>query len=128
MLHALGVMLTRELERSAFYRDRVPAAGQAGLGLRLRLLRLDLLPRGFAFRRPADYPADRRRRPGATRQIPALMLLLVGLVWLYQFAYESRLRGRCLATSGVRVTLAVGMVLYLCLCSSGGGTFIYFQF
>jgi hypothetical protein len=28
----------------------------------------------------------------------------------------------------VRVTLAVGMVLYLCLCSSSGGAFIYFQF
>jgi hypothetical protein len=24
--------------------------------------------------------------------------------------------------------VAVGMVLYLCLCSTGGGTFIYFQF
>ncbi len=32
MLHALGVMVTRELERSAFYRDRVPAlVKQAGV-------------------------------------------------------------------------------------------------
>jgi hypothetical protein len=28
----------------------------------------------------------------------------------------------------VRVGLASAMILYLCLCSSGGGTFIYFQF
>jgi len=28
----------------------------------------------------------------------------------------------------VRVALAVCMMLYLCLFSSGGGTFIYFQF
>ena len=31
-------------------------------------------------------------------------------------------------TAGGAGTLAVGMVLYLCLCSSGGGAFIYFQF
>ena len=54
-------------------------------------------------------------------------LLLAALVWLYQFAYESRLRG-ALNTSVVRIALAAGMVLYLCLCSSGGGAFIYFQF
>ena len=35
---------------------------------------------------------------------------------------------RLLETAPVRVLLAVGMVLYLCVCSSGGGTFIYFQF
>jgi hypothetical protein len=28
----------------------------------------------------------------------------------------------------VRVSLAVFMVIYLCVCSSGGGAFIYFQF
>jgi hypothetical protein len=26
------------------------------------------------------------------------------------------------------VSLAVAMVVYLCVCSSGGGAFIYFQF
>jgi hypothetical protein len=60
-------------------------------------------------------------------QIPALMLLLVGLIWLYEFVYESRLRP-LLCRGYVRVALAVCMILYLCLCASGGGTFIYFQF
>ena len=55
------------------------------------------------------------------------MLLLVGLVWIYEFLYESRLRS-VLSAGSVRVGLAVCMVLYLCLCSSGGGSFIYFQF
>ena len=45
VLHALGVMLTRELERSAFYRERVPALVKQTWRLRLRLLRLDFLPR-----------------------------------------------------------------------------------
>jgi len=55
------------------------------------------------------------------------MLALVFLVWLYQFLYESHLRP-VLKLSVVRIGLAVFMVAYLCLCSSGGGTFIYFQF
>jgi hypothetical protein len=55
------------------------------------------------------------------------MLALVGLVWLYQFLYESKHR-EILQTSLVRVGFAVVMVLYLFLFSSGGGSFIYFQF
>jgi hypothetical protein len=55
------------------------------------------------------------------------MLGLVALVWLYEHLHESRLR-QLLKTGLVRVGVAVFMVLYLCLCSSGGGAFIYFQF
>jgi len=55
------------------------------------------------------------------------MLALVGAVWLYQYLYESRARS-LLANGYVRVALAVSMMLYLCVCSSGGGAFIYFQF
>ena len=60
-------------------------------------------------------------------QMPALMLALVFIVWLYELCYESRFRG-LLQTSVVRVGVAVSMVLYLCVCASGGGAFIYFQF
>jgi hypothetical protein len=60
-------------------------------------------------------------------QIPALMLALVALVWLYQFLYESKFR-ELLQSGLVRVGCAVFMVLYLFLFSSGGGSFIYFQF
>ena len=60
-------------------------------------------------------------------QIPALMLLLMALIWLYQFLYESRFRV-VLAHGLVRVSLAVAMLVYLCVCGSGGGAFIYFQF
>ena len=55
------------------------------------------------------------------------MLLLVAVVWLYEFLYESRFRD-LLGTSFVRVGTAAFIVLYLCLCSAGGGAFIYFQF
>jgi D-alanyl-lipoteichoic acid acyltransferase DltB (MBOAT superfamily) len=126
MLHALGVMLTRELERSAFYRDRVPVlVKQAGVFAYVTF--------AWIFFRAASLSdallVIERICRGAWSDpgIPALMLLLVGLVWLYQFLYESRLRP-VLGAGAVRVTLAAGMVLYLCLCSSSGGTFIYFQF
>jgi hypothetical protein len=55
------------------------------------------------------------------------MLVLIAVIWLYQFLYESRVR-EWLATSVVRVGLATAMIIYLCVCSSGGGAFIYFQF
>ena len=126
LLHAFGVMLTRELERSAFYRQRVPLLfKQAWVFLYVSF--------AWIFFRAASL-ADARlivRRIFAAvwsdPQVPALMLLLVMMVWAYQFACESRLRP-ALSRTPVRVALAVGMMLYLCLCSSGGGTFIYFQF
>ena len=126
ILHALGVMLTRELERSAFYRDRVPALfKQAWVFVYVCFAwiffrALSLSDALVIVRRIATAAWS---NPG----IPALLLLLVGLVWIYEFLYESRLRS-VLSASSVRVGLAVCMVLYLCLCSSGGGSFIYFQF
>ena len=126
LLHGLGVMITRELERSAFYRQRVPKlAKQAGVFLfvcfawiffRANSLADAGLIIGRIFTAPWTDP-----------QVPALMLLMVGLIWLYAFLYESRWR-EFLRLSPVRVATAVCMVLYLCVLSSGGGTFIYFQF
>jgi alginate O-acetyltransferase complex protein AlgI len=126
VLHGLGVIMTRELERSAFYRKRVP-----------RLLKqawvFGFVTFAWIFFR-ADSLADAllivRRIFTATwqaPQTPALMLLLVALVWAYQALTESRFR-EALRLGVVRVGLAVAMVLYLCLGSAGGGAFIYFQF
>jgi D-alanyl-lipoteichoic acid acyltransferase DltB (MBOAT superfamily) len=125
-LHGLGVLITRELERSTFYRERFPKIlKQAGVFLFVCLT--------WIFFR-ADSVSDagfilKRISTGAWSdpQIPLLMLGIVALVWLYEFLYESRFRP-VLANSVVRVGVAVFMVLYLCLCSSGGGAFIYFQF
>ena len=125
-LHGLGVLVTRELERSVFYREQVPRwVKQLGVFIFVcfawvffRAGSLDdallILNRIFtaAWRNP---------------QMPALMLMLVAVVWLYQLCYESRFRG-ILQTSVVRIGAAVFMVLYLFLCASGGGAFIYFQF
>jgi D-alanyl-lipoteichoic acid acyltransferase DltB (MBOAT superfamily) len=126
ILHALGVMLTRELERSRFYRERVPAVFKqawvfayvcfAWIFFRASSLQDAMLIVQRIFTAAWTAP-----------QLPGLMIALVGSVWLYQFMYESRFRD-VLKIGVVRVGLAVCMMLYLCLCSSGGGAFIYFQF
>jgi D-alanyl-lipoteichoic acid acyltransferase DltB (MBOAT superfamily) len=125
-LHGLGVVLTRELERSAYYRERVPKIlKQAGVFAFVSFT-------WIFFRAPTLNEAllivQRIFVSGwHSPEIPAMMVLLVALVWLYQFLYESRYRP-ILASSLVRVSAAVAIVLYLFLCSSGGGAFIYFQF
>jgi D-alanyl-lipoteichoic acid acyltransferase DltB (MBOAT superfamily) len=125
-LHGLGVLITRELERSVAYRERVPKLlKQAGvfafvsftwIFFRAGSLEDALLIVRRIFSAGLQSP-----------QIPMLMVLLVGLIWLYQFLYETRYRN-WLKLGFVRVGIVVFMVLYLCLCSSGGGAFIYFQF
>jgi hypothetical protein len=119
-------MLTRELERSPFYRERIPAIFKqawvfayvcfAWIFFRATSLEDALLIVRRIFSAAWGSP-----------HLPALMIALVAAVWLYQYVYESRLRP-LLRFGFVRVALAVCMMLYLGLCSSGGGTFIYFQF
>jgi D-alanyl-lipoteichoic acid acyltransferase DltB (MBOAT superfamily) len=126
LLHALGVMLTRELERSRFYRDRVPRL------LKQAWVFLYVCFAWIFFRAASMSDAativNRIFTAAWTQpQVPALMIALVGLVWLYQFTYESPFR-RILRFSPLRVGLAAGMMLYLTLCSAGGKPFIYFQF
>jgi hypothetical protein len=120
------VIVTRALERSGFYRDRVPKLlKQAGVFIFVCFA-------WIFFRATSLNDAlliVKRIITGgwSDPQMPALMLGLIGLVWLYQFVCESRFRV-WLQAGLVRVALAVGMVLYMSLFASGGGTFIYFQF
>jgi D-alanyl-lipoteichoic acid acyltransferase DltB (MBOAT superfamily) len=126
VLHGLGLIATRGMERSAFYQDRVPRPIK-------QLWVFIYVCFAWIFFRAATLSdallVVKRICIGALTnpQIPALMLLLVGVVWLYEALYESRFRS-ILVTGAVRIALATGMILYLFLCASGGGAFIYFQF
>jgi len=125
-LHGLGVLVTRELERSAAYRERVPKLlKQLGVFVFVSFtwifFRADSLADAWLIVRRIFHSAWQDPR------IPALMILLTALFWLYQFLYESNAR-KILAAGVVRAGLAGAMLVYLCLCSSGGGAFIYFQF
>jgi D-alanyl-lipoteichoic acid acyltransferase DltB (MBOAT superfamily) len=125
-LHGLGVLATRELERSVFYRERVPR-------LMKQLCVFGFVCFAWIFFRAGSLDdavliVNRIFTAGwLDPQMPALMLLVVAVIWLYQFCYESTFRA-ILQTNVVRVGAAVFMVLFLCLCASGGGAFIYFQF
>jgi alginate O-acetyltransferase complex protein AlgI len=126
LLHGLGVMITRELERSTFYCQRVPKlVKQAGVFLFVCFAWIF-----FRATSLGDAILIVRRiftAPWHDPQMPLLMLLLISLIWLYAFLYESKWRAT-LAHPIIRIGTAVLMVLYLQVFSSGGGSFIYFQF
>ena len=125
-LHAAGILVTRELERSSFYRDRVPRIAK-------QLATFAFVGFAWIFFRAGSLPDALliigRISTGVWHfpQIPALMLGLVGLVWFYQFAFESHLKP-LLETSVARVGTATAMVIFLCVFATEGGAFIYFQF
>jgi D-alanyl-lipoteichoic acid acyltransferase DltB (MBOAT superfamily) len=125
-LHAFGAIATRLLERSVFYKDHVPLLLKqlgvfvfvcfAWIFFRAESMSDALLVVRGIFTKPWEDPA-----------CPILMLLLVASVWCYEWMTESRY-GQLLENGFVKVSMAVGMILYLTLAASGGGAFIYFQF
>ena len=126
LLHAAGILITRELERSAFYRNRVPH-------LVKQLATFAFVCFAWIFFRAGSLGDATliisRIFTGAwhTPQVPVFMLLLVAAIWLYQFAFESRCK-KILETGMIRVGLAALMIIYLCIFATEGGAFIYFQF
>jgi alginate O-acetyltransferase complex protein AlgI len=126
VLHAFGILITRELERSAFYRERVPRLAK-------QLATFAFVCFAWIFFRAASLSDATliisRIFSGGWHmpQVPALMVLLAVVIWIYQFTFESRIKG-ILETSVVRVGLAAFMIVYLCICGTEGGAFIYFQF
>ncbi|MBN2308415.1 MAG: MBOAT family protein [Candidatus Hydrogenedentes bacterium] len=126
-LHAGGRILTRELERTAFYRERVPRC------VRQALVFLFVCFCWVFFRADTFHDAVvvlKRMATGgfADPAFPLLMLGLIVSIWAYQFVYESRLRA-WVERGPVTVALAAAMLLYIVLfCGSSNEAFIYFQF
>jgi len=126
-LHALGRVMTRELEETVFYRERVPRFMK-------QMLVFGFVTFTWIFFRSADMGdaamvVSRIFTTGwIDPQVPLLMLALIIMVWIYQFLSESRLKV-FLESSVVRITTVVAMILYLVLfAQSGQQPFIYFQF
>ncbi len=126
-LHALGRVLTRELERSAFYKERVPKVVK-------QLLVFAFVTFAWVFFRARSFGDARlivTRILTAGWADPAFPLLALGLVlavWCYQFVYESAGR-RVLALAPVRVAVVVLMAVYLAaFTGTGVQAFIYSQF
>jgi len=125
--HAMGRVLTRRLEGTAFYRRRVP--GPVKQALVFAFVTFGWI--FFAAHTPNDAWVIVRgivTGPWTDPRCPAMMLVMIGLVWAYQFAYESRAR-RVLELAPVRVALVAAMLIYLAVVPGGKAKpFIYFQF
>jgi len=126
-VHAIGRFATRELERTAFYQEKVPRFAK-------QIFVFAIVAFAWIFFK-AQSASDawlivtRIVTSGLTD--PSCPLLAVGLiatVWCYQYVFESRLRG-ILESRVVRVGLVVLMLAFLALFTpSSEQAFIYMQF
>lgn len=126
-VHAAGRVLTRSLEQTAVYRDRVPTLAK-------QVLTFSVVMLAWVFFR-AQSISDAwlilgRIFTGGLAD-PAFPMLLAGLVlsiWFYQYVYESRFRP-LVSAAPVRAMLVVGMLVYMAaVVTSGNQEFIYFRF
>jgi D-alanyl-lipoteichoic acid acyltransferase DltB (MBOAT superfamily) len=125
--HALGYSVTRPLESSLFYRQRIPVwAKRAGTFLFVTFTWIFFRAESFAD----AWLIIRKILGGAWSdpRMPVVMLALVLAVWIYQFFYESKARGM-LSLAPVKIGMVVSMILYVALFgASSDQAFIYFQF
>jgi len=126
-VHALGFCLTRKLERTSFYQERIPK-------LVKQLFVFTFITFAWIFFKAntitdAWIIISRIFTSGfANPECPVLALALIFAVWLYQLAYESGLRW-VLELRPMRVGIVVLMILYLAIFApSSEQPFIYSQF
>ncbi len=126
-VHALGNCATRELERAPFYVRTVPKAVR-------QLFVFVLVTFAWIFFRAGSIGDARMivtrifTSGFANPHCPLLALALTGVVWGYQYTFESRLRS-VLEQRAVRVTLMIALLVYLVLTvRAEGSPFIYMQF
>ena len=127
VLHAVGRFLTRELERTEFYTEKVPR-------LVKQLSVFIFVSFAWIFFR-ANSLGDavlivKRIFVGgsADPQIPIIALFFCICIWLYQFLFESRIK-KLLEWTPIRIGVVCIIILYLIMfTSSGNEAFIYFQF
>lgn len=126
-VHAAGRVLTREFERTAFYRDRVPKFAKqmfvfAIVSFAWIFFRADSL-------NTACRIVSRIVTSGwADPVFPVWAAVLILAAWAYQFVYESSAR-RLIEAAPVRIGMAVAMLVYLAIVpGSDTQGFIYQQF
>ncbi len=126
-IHAIGRFATREMERTAFYRDRVPKCAKQAFVFAIVAF-------AWIFFR-AESTSDawlivtRIFSSGlADPYCPLMALGLIAAVWCYQFAFESPLRW-ALQIRGVRIATVILMLAFLAVFTpSSEQAFIYMQF
>ena len=122
-VHAAGRVVTRSLEQTTFYRNRVPMLAKQVLTFSLVMLAWVF----FRAQNITDAWLILKRIFTSGWTDPAFPCLLAGLVlsvWLYQYVYESRLHG-LLTIAPVRIALVVAMVLYMAVVRHRGQSGIH---
>jgi alginate O-acetyltransferase complex protein AlgI len=127
VVHTFGLFLTRELERTEFYKEKTPK-------LLKQIFVFCFVCFAWIFFR-ADSISDawliirRIFTSGFSNPYcPVLALVLIFAVWLYQFMYESRIKW-LLDLKLVRITIVVLMIFYLAVFApSSEQAFIYMRF
>ncbi len=129
-LHAVGRVVTRRLEQTAAYRERVPRFVK-------QLLVFVFVCFTWIFFRGKTWETSWTvlSRIFTTSwtvdpRFPGLLLALVLVVWTYQFLYVGGPKSkRLLEPAPVRLGLAALMILYLAVvANAGSAAFIYFDF
>jgi alginate O-acetyltransferase complex protein AlgI len=128
-LHALGRLLTRELERTHVYREHVPTFVK-------QLFVFTFVMFTWIFFRAQNVSeawliVTRIFATGwADPRFPLLMLLLILAVWMYEFLYNAGAKTRfVLEWAPLRLGLVAGMIAYLAVVAQPSTkAFIYFQF
>jgi D-alanyl-lipoteichoic acid acyltransferase DltB (MBOAT superfamily) len=126
-LHAIGRFMTRELERTSFYQQRVPTFAK-------QMFVFAFVSFCWIFFRASSFSdalliVKRILSAGlGDPRFPVAMLTLCLMIWAYQFLVESRLK-RVAAWAPARIAAVSYMVMHL-LFVSGGSTqpFVYLQF
>jgi D-alanyl-lipoteichoic acid acyltransferase DltB (MBOAT superfamily) len=128
-LHALGRCLTRDLEKTETYQQRIPR-----LAKQLAVFAFVTFTWIFFRAQTLDDAwliIGRIATSGwADPRFPLLMAVMIAAVWIYQLLFNSRSVLRpCLDWPVVRMALAMGMIAYLVVVAHPSTKqFIYFQF
>ncbi len=126
-LHAVGRFLTRELERTEFYAEKVPK-------LLKQICVFGFVTFAWIFFRAesigdAALIVKKIFTTGvADPKFPIMALFFCFCIWIYQFLFESRIK-RLLDWTPLKIGIVCLMILYLIMfTSSSNEGFIYLQF
>jgi D-alanyl-lipoteichoic acid acyltransferase DltB (MBOAT superfamily) len=129
-LHALGRCVTRELEQTETYKERVPTFVKQMLVFTFVMFTWIFFRAGYELDKAWIVIGRIFTTAWTDPRVPLLMVILILAVWIYQLLYTSEMRLRSLLELGaVRMALVLLMVTYLAIVAQPSTKqFIYFQF
>ena len=126
-LHAIGRFMTRELERTEFYAEKIPRLLKQ-ISVFIFVTFAWIFFRASSIGDAATIVKRIFTAGMADPKFPVLALLLCLSIWLYQFLFESRIK-RILEWRPLKIGVVCLIILYLVIFARAGNeAFIYLQF